>query len=39
MAAMEAKKYKEKDVNPGGATAAAGRGRGATTKEVGRVPG
>lgn len=39
MAAMEAKKSKEKDVKPGGAAAAAGRGRGAPTKEVGRAPG
>jgi hypothetical protein len=39
MAAMEAKKSKEKDVKPGGAAAAAGRGRGAPTKEAGRAPG
>ncbi|EFX70704.1 hypothetical protein DAPPUDRAFT_256821 [Daphnia pulex] len=38
-AAMEAKKSKEKDVKPGGAAAAAGRGRDAPTKEVGRAPG
>ncbi|KAI9556208.1 hypothetical protein GHT06_018782 [Daphnia sinensis] len=36
MAAMEAKKSKEKDVKPGGAAATAGRRRGATTKEVPR---
>lgn len=35
MAAMEAKKSKEKDAKPAGAAAGVGRGRGAT-KEVGR---
>lgn len=37
MAAMEAKKSKEKDVKP--SSAGAGRGRGAPTKEVSRAPG
>lgn len=37
MAAMEAKKSKERDAKP--AAAAVGRGRGAPTKEVSRAPG
>lgn len=37
MAAMEAKKSKEKDVKTSGA--GAGRGRGAPSKEVSRAPG
>ena len=36
MAAMEAKKSKEKDTKPGGTGAGAGRGRGAATKEASR---
>ena len=39
MAAMEAKRSKEKDIKPGGTAAAAGRGRGPPTKEVSRAPG
>lgn len=36
MAAMEAKKVKEKDIKPAGTAAGGGRGRGAATKEVSR---